>query len=145
MLIAGEGGPADPNRAVKLLKDTHTASAKGVLGRLTLEGRLVPRDAQEAARLIGLAGSWDLDARTELLRILAANPEVRVDRPTDLLYSALEAAELDEPGALAALIELKFSDNAQFRDLPGACKLLETALGRGDRSLAQRLQACRNP
>lgn len=54
MMIAGEGGPADPKRAVKLLKAAHVASAEGVLGRLTLEGKLVPRDPQEAARLIGL-------------------------------------------------------------------------------------------
>src|SRR5436190_7572445 len=105
-----------------LLKSAKTASAGGVLGRLTLEGKLVPRDPQEAARLIGLAGTWDVDARTQLLQILAANPEVRVDRPMDTLYSALEAAELDEPGALAALVALKLSDNAQFRDPAGACK-----------------------
>jgi TPR repeat protein len=143
MLIAGEGGPADPKRAVKLLRAAHTASAEGVLGRLTLEGKLVPRDPQEAARLIGLAGTWDLDARTEVLRILAANPEVRVDRPKDTLYSAMEAAELDEPGAMAALIELKLSDNAQFRDPAGACKLLETAVSRGDQSMAPHPEACR--
>lgn len=143
MLIAGEGGPADPQRAVKLLKAAHIASAEGVLGRLTLEGKLVPRDPQEAARLIGLAGTWDLDARTEVLKILAANPEVRVNRPKDTLYSAMEAAELDEPGAMAALIELKLSDNAQFRDPAGACKLLETATARGDQTMARRLAECR--
>src|SRR5262245_57365288 len=33
MLIAGEGGPADPKRAVKLLKSANIASAEGVLGR----------------------------------------------------------------------------------------------------------------
>jgi TPR repeat protein len=143
MLIAGEGGPADPKRAVSLLKGTHTASAEGVLGRLTLEGRLVPRDPQEAARLIGLAGAWDLDARTDVLKILATNPDVRVDRPSDTLYSAMEAAELDEPGAMTALIELKLSDNAQFRDPAGACKLMETAAARGDQAMAQRLAGCR--
>ena len=55
----------------------------------------------------------------------------------------MEAAELDEPGALAALIELKLSDNAQFRDLRGACKLIETAVSRGDQSMARRLSECR--
>jgi TPR repeat protein len=143
MLIAGAGGPADPTRAVKLLRGTHTPSAEGALGRLTLEGRLVPRDPQEAARLIGLEGTWYLDARTEVLKILAANPEVRVDRPADTLYSAMEAAELNEPGATTALIELKLSDNAQFRDPPGACKLIETAIARGDQTMAQRLAECR--
>ena len=143
MLIAGEGGPADPKRAVSLLKGARTASAEGALGRLTLEGRLVPPDPQEAARLIGLAGAWDVDARTEVLKILAANPDVRVDRPGDTLYSAMEAAELDEPGAMAALIELKLSDNAQFRDVGGACKLMQTAAARGDQAMAQRLAGCR--
>jgi len=143
MLIAGEGGPADPKRAVTLLRGTHSPSAEGALGRLTLEGRLVPRDPQEAARLIGLEGTWYLDARIEVLKILAANPEVREDRPKDTLYYAMEAAELDEPGATTALIELKLSDNAQFRDPPGACKLIETAVARGDQSMAPRLAGCR--
>src|SRR5262249_2633475 len=128
MLIAGEGGPADPDRAVKLLRGGHTPSVEGALGRLILEGRLVPRDPQEAARLIGLEGVWYLDAHIEVLKILAANPEVRVDRPQDTLYYAMEAAELGEPGAMTALIELKLSDNAQFRDHAGACKLIETAV-----------------
>ena len=114
-----------------------------MLGRLTLEGKLVPRDPQEAARLIGLAGAWDVDARTEVLKILAANPQVRVDRPKDTLYYGMEAAELDEPGAMAALIELKLSDNAQFRDPAGACKLMETAAARGDQAMALRVAGCR--
>jgi hypothetical protein len=37
------------------------------------------------------------------------------------------AATRDEPGAMAALIGLKLSDNAQFQDRPGGCKLIETA------------------
>ena len=139
MLIAGEGGPADPGRALSLLKSAKTASAEGVLGRLTLEGRLVPRDPQEAAKLLGLAGTWNVDDRTEVLKILAANPEVRVSRPKDTLYDAMVAAELDEPGALAALVALKLSDNAQFRDPAGACKLLETAAARGDQAFAAQL------
>jgi len=143
MLIAGEGGPADPRRALSLLNSAHTASADGVLGRLTLDGRLVRRDPQEAVRLIEHAGVWDVDARTEVLKILAANPDVRVDRSDDTLYRAVEAAELDEPGAMAALIELKLSDNAQFRDPAGACKLLQTAVARGDQTMAQRLAGCR--
>jgi hypothetical protein len=44
---------------------------------------------------------------------------------------------------MAALIELKLSANAQFQDRPGACKLVETAVSRGDRTLAQRLADCR--
>ena len=142
MLIAGEGGPADPRRALSLLKSAKTASAEGVLGRLTLEGKLVPRDPQEAVRLIGLEGTWDVDARTQVLQILAANPDVRVGRPKDTLYDAMVAAELNEPGALAALIALKLSDNAQFRDPAGACKLIETAAARGDQAFAAQLARC---
>jgi hypothetical protein len=56
---------------------------------------------------------------------------------------AVEAAELDEPGAMKALIALKLSANAQFQDRPGACKLIETAVSRGDQSMAQRLADCR--
>jgi hypothetical protein len=48
-------------------------------------------------------------------------------------------AELDEPAAMKALIELKPSANTRFQDRPGACKLIETAVSRGDQSMAQRL------
>jgi TPR repeat protein len=144
MLIAGEGGPADPKRALSLLKaPSDTVGVKGVLGQLYLEGKLVPRDVQEAVRLIGMAGQWDLDARLQVLQLLASHPEVRVEYPKRVLYSAVEAAELDEPGAMAALIELKLSANAQFQDRPGACKLIETAVSRGDRSMTPRLSECR--
>jgi TPR repeat protein len=144
MLIAGEGGPADPKRALSLLRaPSDTAGGKGVLGQLYLEGKLVPRNIQEAVRLIGMAGAWDLDARLQVLRLLAADPEVRVEYPKRVLYDAVEAAELDEPGAMTALIDLKLSRNPQFQDKPGACKLIETAAGRGDQTMAQRLAECR--
>ena len=65
--------------------------AKGMLGQLTLEGKLVPRDIQEVVNLI----------------------------------------------------ELKLSANAQFQDRPGACKLIETAVSRGDQTMTQRLSDCR--
>jgi TPR repeat protein len=144
MLIAGEGGPADPKRAISLLKSTSDSwMAKGMLGRLTLEGKLVPRDVQEAVRLINQASSWDFDARLQVVRLLAENPEARLMYPENALYDAVEAAELDEPGAMAALIELKLSANAQFQDRPGACKLIETAVSRGDQTMAQRLADCR--
>ena len=143
MLIAGEGGPANPKRALSLLKArSDTAGVKGVLGQLHLEGRLVPRDVQEAVRLIDLAGQWDFDARQQVLQLLADNPDVRVEYPKHVLYYATEAAELDEPGATQALIRLKLSQNAQFQDRPGACKLIETAVSRGDRSLMPRLAEC---
>ncbi|MEA2896962.1 MAG: hypothetical protein QOJ84_2577 [Bradyrhizobium sp.] len=144
MLIDGEGGPADPKRALKMLtgrKDM--AAANGVLGQIHLEGKLVPRDVQEAVRLIAMAGVWDLDARQQVVRLLAENPTVRVEYPKRVLYDATEAAELDEPGAMAALISLKLSEHPQFQDRPGACKLIETAAKRGDQAAAQRLPECR--
>jgi hypothetical protein len=96
-------------------------------------------------RLTRHADVWDVDARTEVLKIPADNPDVRVDGPDDTLCRAMEAAELDQPGAMAALIELKLSDNAQFRDPAGACKLLETAVARGDQAMSQRLAGAAAP
>jgi hypothetical protein len=84
-----------------------------------------------------------LDARMQVLRLLAEFPEVRVNGAKGVLYDAVEAAELDEPGAMAVLIELKLSANAQFQDRPGACKLIETAVSRGDQTMARRLADCR--
>ena len=105
MLIAGEGGPADPKRALSLLKDVSDSwMAKGMLGQLALEGKWVPRNVQEAVRLIDLSSGYDYDARIEVLQLLAANPTVRVEYPEHLLFDAAEAAELDEPGAMQALI-----------------------------------------
>ena len=144
MLIAGEGGPADSKRALSLLKGASDSwMAKGMLGQLTLEGKLVPRDIQEAVNLIDRANSYDFNARMQVVRLLAEYPETRVNYPKRTLYDAVEAAELDEPGAMKALIELKLSANAQFQDRPGACKLIETAVSRGDQTMARRLADCR--
>ena len=44
---------------------------------------------------------------------------------------------------MQALIALKLSANTQFHDRPGACKLIETAVSRGDQAMAQRLADCR--
>lgn len=144
MLIAGEGGPTDPRRAVSLLKGLWDSwKAKGVLGKLMVEGKWVPKDIQEGVRLIDMSSAYDYDARLQVLRLLAEHPEVRLEDPEHLLFNAEEAAELDEPGAIQALIALKLSANTQFQDRPGACKLIQTAVSRGDQSLAQRLADCR--
>jgi TPR repeat protein len=144
MLISGEGGPADPKRAVSLLKGASDSwMAKGMLGRLALEGKWVPRDIPEAVRLIDISSAYDFDARLQVLRLLAENPQARVSYPKRVLYDAVQAAELDEPGAMKALVELKLSANAQFQDRPGACKLIETAVSRGDQTMTQRLADCR--
>ncbi len=144
MLISGEGGPADPRRAVSLVKGVSDSwMAKGMLGQLMLEGKWVPRDIKEAVRLIDLASGYDYDTRIQVLRLLAEHPELRLEDPERLLFNAEEAAELDEPGAIQALIALKLSANTQFHDRPGACKLIETAAGRGDQGMAQPLADCR--
>lgn len=148
MLIAGEGGPADPKRALSMLTGKSDSwMAKGMLGRLTLEGKLVPRNVREAVNLIDRASSYDFEARMLVLRLLAEYPETQVSHPRQTLYYATEAAELDEPGAMKLLIDLKLSANAQFQDRPGACKLIETAVSRGDQGvdqgLAERLAECR--
>ena len=96
-------------------------------------------------RLTRHAGVWDVDARTEVLKIPADNPDVRVNGPDDTLGRAMEVAELDQPDAMAALIELKLSDNAQFRDPAGACKLLEIAVVPGDQAMSQRLAGAAAP
>jgi hypothetical protein len=44
---------------------------------------------------------------------------------------------------MAALIDLKLSQNSPFQDRPGACKLVETAVGRCDQTMTQRLADCR--
>ena len=51
MLIKGEGGPADPKRAVSLLSTwgaSDVPGVKGALGLLYIEGKLVPRDLKKA-------------------------------------------------------------------------------------------------
>jgi hypothetical protein len=58
-------------------------------------------------------------------------------------YDAVDAAELNEPGAMQAPIALKLSANAPFQDRPGACKLIEAAVSRGDQAMAHRLAGCR--
>jgi TPR repeat protein len=138
MLIKGEGGPADTKRAVELLSGRSASDVPGVrgaLGRLYIEGKLVPRDMQKGVELLGNLAQWDHDARLELMKVLAANPGLSIKYPGGFLYNAVEAAELGEPGAMAALIALKLSNNAQFRDKSGGCVLAESA--------AQRLPECR--
>ena len=133
--------------ALSLLKSLNSAFAlNGALGQLYLEGKLVPRDVQEAVRLIGQAGQWDFDMRQQGVRLLRrTSGAVREQQPeANALLRPVEAAsELGEPGAMAALIDLKWSENSQFHDRPGACKLIETAASSGDRAMAERLAECR--
>ena len=79
----------------------------------------------------------------EVAQLLAANPQVRLYRPGGFLYDLIEAAELGERGAMPALIDLKLSENAQFADKAGGCKLAEQAARAGDTGAAKRLPECR--
>jgi TPR repeat protein len=146
MLIKGEGGPADPKRAVSLLSGRSASDVpgvKGALGQLYLDGKLLPRDVQKAAELISLNARWEIASLVQLMGILAANPEVKIARPEGILYKAIEASELGEPGVTAALIELKLSQSAQFRDKAGGCALAEKAAKQGDAAAAKRLPECK--
>ena len=145
MLINGEGGRADPKRAVSLLTGRSASDVPGVLGargQLYLDGKLVNRDLKEGARLLSIWARWDYDARLQLMRLLATNPELTITNPQAILYDATEAAELDEPGSEAALIELKLSQSKQFSDKPGGCALAERAAKRGDEAAAGHLREC---
>ena len=145
MLIKGEGGPANPKRAVSLLagrRASDVPGVKGALGLLYIEGKVVPRDLKKGTALLRTWAAWNYDARLQLLRLLAGNPDLTIDYPGSILYDATEAAELGEPGALMALIDLKLSQNAQFRDKPGGCALAERAAKSGDEAAARRLAQC---
>jgi len=145
MLFKGEGGPVDSKRAVSLLgggRASDVPGVKGALGMLYIEGKFVPRDLKKGIDLFRTWASWDYDARLQLMKLLADNPEFTISYPGAILYDATEAAELGEPGALAALINLKLSPSAQFRDEAGGCKLVMEAAKQGDSVAAQRLPKC---
>ena len=110
-------------------------------GRLLVEGRLVTRDVKKGIELI-FQGSNDHETRLELIRALIANPDVPLGYPDGFLYDATVAAELGEPGALAALIDLKLSRHVQFADKAGGCALLEQAAKGADPVAASRTAAC---
>jgi TPR repeat protein len=130
MLIKGEGGRPDPKRAVSLLMGRTAQDVPGVRGAhglLLIDGKLVPQDLKKGTDLLRTWASWNQDARIRLMSVLAENPELAVIYPEGMLYDATEAADLDEPGALDALIALKLSPNKQFADKPGGCALAKRA------------------
>lgn len=133
MLIKGEGGPADPKRALSLLqsKAQDVGLVKAELGKLYLDGKLLPRDPDKAASLIAQGAVWDYDLRLLLVKILTENP-VRLSYSQSLLTAMNEAIDVDEPGALSALIDLKLSANPQFGDKAGGCALVRHALAAGN-------------
>ena len=145
MLIAGEGGTKDERRALALLQraPADAQHPRALLGRLMLEGRLVPRDVAKAVQLLLPWSQWDYDTRLLILQVLAENPDVQLDRPDVVLYDATEAVELGEPGAMDALIALKLSRHAQFADTAGGCALAERAAKLGN-DVVRRLEQCRS-
>lgn len=145
MLIKGEGGQADPTRALKLLRANQSlsvATIPAMLGQVYLDGKLVPRDPQEAARLIRAEVQWSIEATIQLARIATENPAVRIDHAKGFLYALTDAAALGEPGAMAALIALKLSPNPQFADKAGGCKLVQRAIDSGDADAKAWAETC---
>ena len=145
MLIKGEGGPKDEKRALSLLQGWRASDAqhaKWALGQIILEGRLKKRDVAAAVKLIGPWSQWDYDARLQIVRLLAENPNVQMDYPDHFLYRTIEDAELGEPGAMDALIALKLSAHPQFADKAGGCALAERVAKSANADATRHWQQC---
>jgi hypothetical protein len=54
---------------------------------------------------------------------------------TDLQYLQPRRASIDACDRPSAIFDLNLSQNAQFQDTPGACKLIGTAVERGDQTM----------
>jgi TPR repeat protein len=148
MLIRGEGGDADPKRALKLLQSNATGgSASAIsfrLGQLYRDGRLVPRDPQKAADLMRSEVQWSVDATLQLARLAINDPTITVNNEKDFLYTLNDSADLGEPNAMATLIALKLSSSAQFADRDGGCALARRAAAGGDAAAKKLLESCRS-
>lgn len=146
MLIKGEGGRNEEKRALSLLtgrQASDVAAVKAALGRLMIEGRVIQQNIPEGIQLLRRDAIWSLEAQIDVMAHLRANPQVGINRPNDFLYDALEVAELDEPSMLAAVIDLKLSDNVQFKDRDGACWLIDKYAKQGREAALSRQQACK--
>ena len=84
--------------------------------------------------------AWNDDTRLQVLRAFAANPDVRIERPEEVLYDTLQAAELEEPRAVKAWIDLKLPGHVPFGDRPGGCVLL-ARITASDQTAARRRSA----
>lgn len=144
MLIKGEGGPADPKRAVMVLKTKawDVPAVRGAYGQLQLDGKVVPRDVTEGITRIVIGAQFDLDRLLQATQLLAVHPEVKVNNPTGFLFDVSEAADLREPGFVAALVDLKLSEHPQFADKAGACRMIEAAEKSGEKGLSERAATC---
>jgi TPR repeat protein len=148
MLIRGEGGDADPKRALKLLQSNATGGGTSAisfrLGQLYRDGQLVPRDPQKAADLMRNDVQWSVDATLQLARLVINNPTIAVSDDKDFLYKLNDSAELSEPNAMATLIALKLSSSAQFADRAGGCALAQRAAAGGDAAAKKLLDSCKS-
>ena len=148
MLIKGEGGDADPKRALKLLQANATAGGVAAisfrLGELYRDGQLVPRDRQKAADLMRSEVQWSVDATLEVAHLVIDNPTVTLGSDKDFLYTLNDSAELGEPNAMATLIALKLSSSGQFADRVGGCALAERAAATGDGAAKKLLASCKS-
>ncbi len=146
MLIRGEGGDADPKRALRLLQSNATAGGGAAigfkLGELYRDGQLVQRDPQKAAELMRNEVQWSVDATLELARLVIDNPTITLSDDKDFLYTLNDHAELGEPNAMATLIALKLSASRQFADHAGGCALAQGASARGDSAAKKLLENC---
>jgi hypothetical protein len=103
MLIAGEGGPADPQRALKLLKAPR--DSVGVKGAQAAISKASCRAmSRRAADRHGRPGPRRAPAGAAVARGQSRGAGAHPSRCT-----TMRPRGLDEPGAMAALIELKLS------------------------------------
>jgi len=148
MLIKGEGGDADPKRALGLLQSDATAGGGAAiafkLGELYRDGQLVQRDPQKAADLMRNEVQWSVDATLELARLVIDDPTATVSDDKDFLYTLNDHAELGEPNAMATLIAMKLSASRQFADHAGGCTLAQRASASGDSAAKKLLENCKS-
>lgn len=133
MLAHGEGGPADPKRAIAMLRDEkvkYVSGVSGLLAELLLDGKAVGRQPQEAIR--ALANSWNLDDRIRLAGLLL-DYHARLASPQSLIDALSNASAGGDKRAAIALARLKLSDNSQFTDVEGGRALLKPIADAGDR------------
>ncbi|BCJ91537.1 hypothetical protein IZ6_22720 [Terrihabitans soli] len=146
MLFKGEGGPADPKRAVDLLDGGSwfgdSPWVRAYYGRLLVEGKYVKPDLQKGVEYMSYMMQWSIEWRHEVMDLLARYPNLRLSYPDGMYYDAIEAVELGEPGAVMALVNLNLSKNEQFRDLEAGCHLAQWAAENGFEAAKARLADC---
>jgi TPR repeat protein len=145
MLVNGEGGPADPKRAVKLLQSysrvSAPASINAALGKLHAEGKHVPQDLEKAAELMSGDTQWSVQAKLEYAQFLIEHPDVKANNAPLFLYRLTDIAEIGEPGAMEALIALKLTTR-HYADKAGGCRLAQRAVAAGSEGAKKFLTGC---